>query len=123
MNYRGDRRPRQTQAMLDGGERQTGSVDATFYSDQIDFQNTYVPPGKTQPRDFFLDSAGRRAFRELRDLFKQSGKPLWCRASFQIDSAGKFKMNWGYDDCDENGFARFSEEEAVKRSKQLRKID
>jgi hypothetical protein len=72
-------------------------------------------------RDFGTIVRGERAFRELRRKFKETGKPLWGQASFELHSDGKFKMKWGYDNCDENGDTIFNEEEELKRSEERRK--
>ena len=61
------------------------------------------------------------AFEELHELFTRSGTRIWCSAQFELQSDGQFKMGWGYDNCDENGFATFDEAEERKWRKEQNK--
>lgn len=88
----------------------TAVVEATFYTEHVHFHSYYTTQAGSEPKDFELTAPGCTAFLDVRDLFRNAGKPLWCRARFEMDAEGKFKMDWGYDDCDENGFAHFREE-------------
>ncbi|MBL8816783.1 MAG: hypothetical protein JNL58_12185 [Planctomyces sp.] len=51
-------------------------------------------------------------------LFKGAGKPLWGRASFELTSNGKFNMKWGYEDCDNDGYAIFDEAIELRKSEE-----
>ena len=73
----------------------TARIDTIFYPDSIFYSGEYIAPGNEKPKSFPIDREATRAFVQIRELFKLAGKPLWCRASFEIHSDGKFKMNWG----------------------------
>jgi hypothetical protein len=85
-------------------------MDATFFTEHTSYYAEYTPSDGSVPKSFAPERSGRRAFEQLRELFRQAGKPLWCRARFEIQADGKFNMKWVYDDCDENGYARFDEQ-------------
>jgi hypothetical protein len=101
------------------GQWEVAWIDAIFYSEHTFYSAEYVTREGGASISFATDRAARLAFVELREMFRQAGKPLWCRARFQIYSDGRFNMKWGYDDCDENGFARFDEEAELKRMRDL----
>ena len=82
---------------------------AVFYSDHILYDGEYLLLNG-EKRSFSTPIEAERAFRRIRELFKEAQQPLWCRASFELTPEGKFSTKWGYDDCDEKGFARFNEE-------------
>src|SRR4051794_19854467 len=86
------------------------SIEATFFSEHIYYVGDYTESDGVTESSFAPNEVTRRAFEELRELFKRSKEKVWCRATFEMTSDGKFKMTWGYDDCDENGFARFDAE-------------
>jgi Protein of unknown function, DUF600 len=90
-------------------------VESTFFTEHVRFEAEYLPYAGAPSKSFSIDSDGRGAFCEIRERFKQAGKKLWCRTRFQIESDGRFDMFWGYDDCDENGFARFDEASELER--------
>lgn len=94
-------------------------MEAIFFTEHISYFAEYIPDKGCMPKSFATGRLGRRAFEEMRELFRQSGKPLWCRVRFEIHSGGKFNMKWGYDDCDENGFARFDEQVELERKRKL----
>ena len=96
----------------------TAKMDAVFFPDSSQYRGEYTRASDGVARSFTTTLAGERAFREIRKLFKESDQPMWGRASFELQSKGKFNMKWGYDDCDENGFARFDEEEELRRSEE-----
>ena len=98
----------------------TAWMDAIFFPGHNFYSGEYVSPGSGKHKSFDTDIAAERGFKEIRQLFKRAGKPLWCSARFELHSDGKFKMDWGYEDCDENGFAKFDEEKEAKRMKELR---
>jgi hypothetical protein len=83
--------------------------EATFFSDSIDFSGEYIPT-KGSPRSFKVGREITNAFEELRQRFKEAGKPLWGQAIFELQSDGKFNMKWGYDNCDENGDTIWNQE-------------
>jgi hypothetical protein len=95
-------------------------MEAVFYSDHIDYYGEYAASDESKPQSYLTGRDGRRAFEELRELFKAQSKPVWCRAHFVLGADGKFKMELGYDDCDANGNARYDAEEDLKRSRELR---
>jgi|SRR5579871_3143746 len=97
---------------------QTATVDAVFFSENIRFAGEYFATEGGRPKSFGVGLNIIRPFRSLRELFKSAGKPLWCRACFEIRADGKFKMNWIYDGCDEDGFAPFDEAKEAEEFKQ-----
>jgi hypothetical protein len=92
-------------------------IDAIFYSEHTRYSGEYLVEGGT-PQSFPTTLEGERAFERIRELFIQAGKPVWCRARFEIHADGRFNMNWGYDDCDEHGYAIFDEEAELKRMRE-----
>jgi hypothetical protein len=99
---------------------EAATIEVIFFPQSSDYVGEWFSPGTARPTGFSVDLKAMRAFRGLRELFRKSGKRLWCRALFELRSNGQFKMSWGYDDCDENGFARFDEKEQAERLKQIR---
>ncbi len=93
----------------------TAKMDVVFFSDASEYTGEYTRAVDGVARGFATTSAGERAFRELRRLFKECAQPAWGRACFELQANGTFNMKWGYDDCDENGFAGFDEEEKLRR--------
>jgi hypothetical protein len=96
-------------------------MTAVFYPQHVDYSGEFLPAGGGSAKSYPTGVEARRAFEGLREMFKQAGKPVWCRARFEMNSSGKFNLKWGYDDADENGFARFDAEEELKRKRELRK--
>jgi hypothetical protein len=95
-------------------------MDAIFFSDSIKFFGEYTTLDH-RLKGFGTTRDGQRAFRELRQKFADAGQPLWGQATFEMNAEGKFKMNWGYEDCDENGDTIFDEEREYQRADNLRK--
>jgi hypothetical protein len=89
--------------------------EAIFYADSSTYEAEYTRRSDGKARGFQPAGEGSRAFRQIRARFKAAGKPLWCRASFQLHPDGSFNIQWGYDGCDENGNAPFDEEEVIRR--------
>src|SRR5262249_43363415 len=81
-------------------------IDVIFYSEHTYFSGEYTEV-QGALKSFAIPRAGRAAFVDIRDKFKEAGRKLWCTAHFEIDSAGAFKMDLGYE-CDERGFASFN---------------
>jgi hypothetical protein len=96
-------------------------MDVIFYSDGSTYEGEYIRKADGKLRGFATSPSGERAFRELRRMFKESDKALWGQASFELHPDGKFKMKWGYDNCDENGDTIFNEEEELRRCEERRK--
>jgi hypothetical protein len=99
----------------------TARMDVLFYADGESYEGEYTRTADGKAVDFATTRKAERAFRGLRNKFKEAGKPLWGQASFELDSDGKFHMQWGYDNCDENGNTIFNEEEELKRREARRK--
>ena len=93
----------------------TAKFEAIFYLDCSTYEAEYTRKADGVSRSFQPADEGDRAFRQLREQFEQAGKRLWGRACFELRSDGTFNMQWSYDDCDENGDARFDEEEEIRR--------
>jgi hypothetical protein len=98
----------------------TAWIDVIFFPDHVFYSGEFVAIENTPPKSFPTCVEGESAFEQLRELFKAARKPLWCRARFELHSDGRFKMNWGYDDCDADGFAHFDEQKELNRMKALR---
>lgn len=94
----------------------TARIDCVFFPDHSSYSGEFVRTNDGVERAFGVSKTATRAFRDLRKKFKEAGKPLWGRASFKLDASGKFKMNWGYENCDESGFAIFDEELEIEKS-------
>ena len=87
----------------------TATMEAEFYPHGSRYVGEYTREADGETESFATDLRSERAFRELRERFKEAGKPLWGRACFELNADGKFNMKWGYDDCDEDGYAIFHE--------------
>lgn len=96
----------------------TALMEVTFHDGSIDYHGEYTRSVDGVPRSFGTPRIARDAFKDIRSLFKQSGKPLWGSATFNLDSNGQFNMKWNYDDCDENGYARYDSEAWLKRQEE-----
>jgi len=94
--------------------------EAIFYPDNIEFNGEYMPV-KGSPRSFKVSREMTNLFEDLRQKFKDAGKPLWGQAIFELNSDGKFNLKWGYDNCDENGNTIWNEEEWRRREEESRK--
>lgn len=97
-------------------EWETATFEVIFFSRSIVFEAEYTRKADRVARSFLPARSGQRAFRQLRERFEGAGKKLWGRASFELRPDGAFNLKWGYDDCDENGFALFDADEEVRRS-------
>lgn len=103
--------PQIGQAIVDAipGDWLTASVEATFFPNYLRLFGEYVlPSGESTSLDVGDDLG--RAFAELRKRFKKTGQPVWGQAVFNLSADGKFKLLWGYDNCDVHGDTIFSEE-------------
>lgn len=103
-----------------GEDWASAKMDAIFFEDSITFFGEYTTPDG-RLKDFGTTRDGQRAFRELRQKFADARKPLWGQATFEMTAEGKFKMNWGYENCDENGDTIFDEEKEHQREDERRK--
>lgn len=101
-------------------EWSSAKIEAIFYSDSITFEAEYIRRADGKVRSFATTLDGDRAFRELRKLFKSSGRQVWGRACFELQPDGKFNLKWGYDNCDENGDTVFDEEQELRRWEERR---
>ncbi len=93
----------------------TAKMEAVFFPESSQYTGEYTRASDGVARGFATTLAGERAFREIRKLFTESDPRVWGRASFELRSNGTFNMKWGYDNCDEDGFARFDEKEELRR--------
>ena len=94
-------------------------IDIIFFSGMIASYGEFISSdGKL--RDFQTSWNIQRTFMELRAKFKESGKPVWGQATFEITSDGKFSMKWGYENCDANGDTVFDEEREHQREETRR---
>jgi hypothetical protein len=98
----------------------TAKMDAIFFDDSVTYFGEYTTPDG-RLKGFGPDRDGQLAFRELRRKFADVGKPLWGQAAFEMNAEGKFKMSWGYENCDENGDTIFDEEREHQRNDDRRK--
>jgi len=84
-------------------------LEAVFYSDMSECIGEYTRASDGAARSFATGLAGQRAFRELRQRFKEAGQPLWGGAVFELSPDGKFNVKWIYDNCDEHGDTLWNE--------------
>ncbi len=99
----------------------TAEVEAVFYPNSISYFGEYTRISDGIARGFKIDLPCQRAFRELRQLFHDAGKPLWGSVCFQLTSVGRFKLHWGYEDCDSDGYAVFDEDAEVRKVEERQK--
>jgi hypothetical protein len=95
----------------------TAFVEVAFFEDGASFYGEYTIPRQVRPKSFEVTDPAQEALEDIRELFRRAKKPLWGRARFEINSDGKFNLTWDYDDCDEQGFARWDEEVELKRTR------
>ena len=100
---------------------ETAQLVATFFPQCSEYLGEYKRKPDGVERGFPVNNATGKIFRQLRKAFKESGKPPWGKAVFLLNESGEFKMNWLYDDCDENGNQIFDEE--VERKKSMDRVD
>lgn len=93
----------------------TAKLEVVFYPDGSQVTGEYARKSDGKTRDLGASIASLRAFSDLRNQFKKEQRPLWGRATFEMSADGKFNLKWGYDDCDENGFAIFDDEAAQRK--------
>lgn len=93
----------------------TAKMDVIFYPGSSIYEGEFIRKSDGMLLSFETPDDAGRAFRELRKLFKASGKPLWGQACFELDADGKFNMKWGYENCDADGNTRFVEGAELKR--------
>jgi hypothetical protein len=94
-------------------------MDAIFYSDHVLYHGCYQSTEGGTCASFPTAEDAEMAFQEMRGLFAAAGKAPWCRVRFEVTSAGQFQLQWSYDDCDDQGFARFDEEAEREWRRQL----
>ena len=92
----------------------TARMEGVFFRDRILYFGEDTRKADGVARSFPTNFQGQSAFREIRELFENSGQPLWGRASFELNAEGKFDMKLDYDDCDEDGYAIYDEERESK---------
>jgi hypothetical protein len=110
------------QSMVDAIPEEWSSArfEAIFFSGSSIYEAEYTRRSDGVVLSFQPTSAGSRALRQLRKKFKEAGKRLWGQARFELRPDGKFNMQWGYENCDDNGDTRFDEEAELQRSEQRR---
>lgn len=91
-------------------------MEAIFYSESSTYIGEYTRSVDGKARSFPTSGKGSRAFRALRERFREEGKPLWGRARFDLRPDGTFDIQWIYDNCDENGDTIFDPEQERKES-------
>ncbi|MGL4462888.1 MAG: immunity protein YezG family protein [Planctomycetia bacterium] len=89
-------------------------IEAVFHPGNSEYLGDYFLPSG-QAMGFEVTLPAIRAFRELRRKFKGSGQSVWGQATFELEASGKFKMAWGYENCDENGDTIWNEDEWKRR--------
>ena len=95
----------------------SAEYQARFYADGSTYEAEYIRPDGVA-RSFTPD--GGRAVRELRRLFKQSGRPVWGQVWFLLRADGSFNVRWGYDGCDANGDLPFDGTAELERHEERR---
>lgn len=96
----------------------TAVMQAIFYRDGSTFFGEYRRKADDKLKDFATTAAGERALAQLREKFRESGKRLWGQVAFEITSDGKFNIEFGYDNCDDNGDTNFNEDEELRRHRE-----
>ena len=92
----------------------TANVEAEFFPHStLLFGDYELPTGSMV--SFDLGNELVVAFEELRKRFKETGQPLWGRATFKLSADGAFRLLWGYDNCDADGNSICSEESYQRR--------
>ncbi len=84
----------------------TAMLNAIFYDDSITLEAEYRRPNGKDV-SFHMPPKARIAFQAIRAKFAEAGEPVWGQAHFEMNSNGKFKMDFGYKDCDERGNTHF----------------
>ena len=104
-------------SMLDAipEEWSTASYQVIFFSDCSVYEAEYTRKTDGVAKSFQPATSGDQAFRELRQRFKDAGKPLWGRACFELRADGTFNMKWDYDNCDQEGNAIYDEDAERRR--------
>lgn len=102
------------------GDWRSAIVEAVFYSDNCSYNGEYVLDGFDYPKPFAVKSDVVRSLYEMRRRFTAKGKRLWCSVRFELKADGKFKLDWGYGGCDEQGFATFDAAKEAERQRQIR---
>ena len=102
-------------------EWDTAKMEVIFFPGSSTYLGEYTRKADGKARGFATTRSGERAFRELRKKFREAGKPVWGKACFQIQSSGKFNLQFGYEDCDENGNVLFNEEEELRKAEERHK--
>jgi hypothetical protein len=72
---------------------ESASLEVIFHPQSSTYDGEYFTTDNARPKSFGVELKLIRSFLGLRELFKNAGKPLWCRARFDLQSDGKFKMN------------------------------
>ena len=62
----------------------TAKFEAIFYSDGSTYEAEYTRKGDGLARGFQPANAGARAFRHIREQFKEAGEPLWGSSVLRI---------------------------------------
>jgi hypothetical protein len=90
-------------------------MEVTFFPRSTDYSGWYLIEADGEPISFLTDSKSDRAFEEMRTWFQNAGKPLWCRARFELFATGKFDVKFDYDG-DKDGFAEVEGEDGEDRA-------
>jgi hypothetical protein len=93
----------------------SAQFDVIFFPDHSLYEAEYKRKVDGVSRGFSPAPEGARAFRRLRQLFREAGKPLWGTATLTLKPKGKFNISWGYDNCDKDGDALFDEVKELQR--------
>lgn len=96
-------------------EWSAASFESIFYPEGSVYEAEYTRKSDGTIKGFQPASSGSRSFRQLRNKFKEAGKPLWGKARFELWPDGTFNMRWDYDDCDRDGNALFDEDQERRR--------
>jgi hypothetical protein len=77
-------------------------IRARLHEDNAEFDLLYQKDVQSEPLQFNEAASpviGKiyKSFKEMREMFKLSGKPLWHTATFTLESTGRFKLDFEYD--------------------------
>src|SRR4051812_32996458 len=86
----------------------SAEFNARFFPAAAVFEAEYVSPDGTAA-NYQPDADGEAAVRDLRQLFRQAGQPVWSEAWFILPAEGSLKLRFSRVGCDANGDLPYDE--------------
>ena len=103
-------------------EWSAAQMEAVFFANGTEYYAQYTRLEDGETRSFPTTRRECKAFCKMRKLFKKAGQPLWGRACLKLTPDDMFNMEWGYENCDEKGFALFDEQAQTKQDQQRQRL-